>query len=221
MESLKINLFSPCEKCGDCCGTPCDLIPSNLEPLLDKFQMTLEEFYKQYLIALLVAHEKDPRVALMMVPVLCDSNGVSEQKYLADSEYISKKGGSFKCIFLENNLCKIHDIIPFGGKFLECHKMTGSVDLQLYKSQYFIFWANNQHLFEIVFPGFDCIYSKLIKVFEDKRRLRGRFPRTVKPMKIPGYSELVEKGNQIIRDELFPLFNEKPPVGGFAVYTID
>jgi Fe-S-cluster containining protein len=54
MTDLKINNFNECQQCGECCKTPCDLIPSDLPLLLKKFDMSLPEFFKEYLIAIVL-----------------------------------------------------------------------------------------------------------------------------------------------------------------------
>ena len=75
MSELKINEFKECQKCGECCKTPCDIIPSDLPKILNDFNMSFKTFFKKYLIALLIASPKYADEVLMMVPVKVDSNG--------------------------------------------------------------------------------------------------------------------------------------------------
>ncbi|MEA3272960.1 MAG: YkgJ family cysteine cluster protein [Patescibacteria group bacterium] len=207
---MKIRKFDECQQCGECCKTPCDLIPENLSGLLKKFNMDLSSFFRSYLIALPVASPQFAEEILMMVPVRVSSSGDRSPKFLADNEYLNSAG---QCIFLKNEKCAIHDIKPFGGKFMVCGKMTGSVDIQLDKKHYFAFWKNNQHLFEEIFPGFNDIYSKLENIYQRKNLLL----KTVG--KNNEYNKLHQEQNKKISKELFPLFNGQGPINGLAVLT--
>lgn len=207
MNELSINKIGECRQCGDCCKTPCDIIPTDLPPLLDKFQMSLSDFYKKYLIALIIASPKYSDEILMMVPVRVNSQGVRYPKYLADNEYLNALG---QCIFLKDNKCFINDLKPYGGRFLICEKMAGSVPIQLGKSQYFAYWANNQHLFEIVFPGYDSIFSELKPIYTRMNQLHIEGRRQE-------YNRSLQARAEIITTKLFPLFNNNPPIGEWKV----
>lgn len=208
MSDIKINSFNPCQQCGECCKTPCDLIPSDLPPLLEKFKMDLPDFFKKYLIALIVASPKYADEILMMVPTRVGTTGGRPEKFLADTEYLQSKG---QCIFLENNRCGIHELKPFGGRFLQCAKITGSVSIQLSKNQYFAYWVNNQHLFELIFPGFEVISSELNTIFKRKNDIFTNQGKTLE------YDRLHQEQVTIIAEKLFPLFNNKNPIKGFSV----
>lgn len=212
MDDLKINNFNECQQCGECCKTPCDFIPSDLPPLLKKFNMSLPDFFKKYLIALIIASPKYSNEVLIMVPVRVNSNGNRSPKFLADNEYLESQG---KCIFLENNKCSIHELKPFGGRFLQCPKITGSVSIQLLKSQYFAYWVKNQHLFELIFPRFGEIFNELNKIFQRKNEI------FAKQGKTPEYDQLHQIQVNIISQKLFPLLNNSEPTKGFKVLHND
>lgn len=207
MDELSINKIGECQQCGNCCKTPCDIIPTDLQPLLKKFQMNMSDFYKKYLIALIIASPKYSDEILMMVPVRVNSQGVRCLKYLADNEYLNTPG---QCIFLKDNKCSINDLKPYGGRFLICEKMTGGVSIQLGKNQYFAYWANNQHLFEIVFPGYKSIFNELKAIYIRMNQLH-----------IEGRRQEYDSGLQaraeIITTKLFPLFNNSSPIKGWKV----
>ncbi len=208
MTDLKINSFNECQQCGDCCKTPCDLIPSDLIPLLQQFDMSLPEFFKKYLIALIIASPKYADEVLMMVPVRVDSTGNRIKKFLSDNEYLNTQG---KCIFLRENKCSINESKPFGGRFLQCPKITGSVEIQLHKNQYFAYWAYNQHLFELIFPGFSEIFHELKVIFQRKNEIMAKQGETIE------YKQLHQEQVNIIAQKLFPLFNNSEPKGSFSV----
>jgi len=212
MSDIKINAFNPCQQCGECCKTPCDLIPSDLPPLLEKFKLNLPDFFKKYLIALIVASPKYAEEVLMMVPVKVDASGNRTKKFLADTEYLQTKG---QCIFLKKKQCGIHKLKPFGGCFLQCAKITGSVSIQLSKNQYFAYWVNNQHLFEYIFPGFENIFSELNTIFQKKNDIFAKLGNT------PEYKQLNQQQVNIITEKLFPLFNNSKPLNGFSVLHND
>lgn len=207
MNNLPIIQFKECQQCGECCGTPCDIIPSDLPPLLERFQMNLADFYKRYLIALIIKSPKYTGEILMMVPVRVNSQGVRYPKYLADKEYLDNCRGN--CIFLRDNKCSIHDIKPYGGKFLKCARMTESAPIDLGKSQCFGYWYNNQHLFEIVFPGYTEIYRDIKENF----RQMAQYINTGRQQDA---DRLWQPLRDIISNRLFPLFNGSPPVNGWA-----
>ncbi len=212
MIDIKINNFNPCQQCGECCKIPCDLIPSDLPPLLKKFNMSLPDFLKKYLIALIIASPKYADEVLMMVPARVDSLGNRTKKFIADNECLETKG---KCIFLERNKCSIHELKPFGGRFLLCAKITGSVSIQLSKNQYFAYWVHNQHLFESIFPGFAKIFDELNAIFQKKNEI------FAKQGKTPEYEQLHQTQVNIIAQKLFPLFNNNGPAKGFRVLRND
>ncbi len=212
MSDIKINNFNPCQQCGECCKTPCDLIPSDLPLLLDKFDMPLPDFFKKYLIALIVASPKYADEVLIMVPVRIDASGNRPKKFIADAEYLQTQG---QCIFLNKNQCGIHEQKPFGGRFLQCAKITGSVSIQLSKNQYFAYWVNNQHLFELIFPGVKDISNELNAIFQRKNDIFANQGKT------PEYDQLHQKQINIITEKLFPLFNNSKPVNGFSVLHND
>lgn len=206
MINPKIHSFEACKRCSECCKTPCDIIPSDLPPLLEKFGLDLKSFYKKYLISLIVASPKFSDEVLMMVPVRMDSAGNRTSKFLADQEYLNTPG---HCVFLKNNECSIHVVKPFGGRFMVCHKMTGSETIQLDKKHYFAFWRNNQHLFEEIFPGYRDIYKKLNEIYAQKNSTYAKVGRDAE------YNKLHDKQVKIIVEELFLLINGCQPVGGF------
>ncbi len=208
MTDLKINNFNECQQCGDCCKNPCDLIPSDLPPLFEHFDMSLPQFFRKYLIALIIASPEYADEVLMMVPVRVDSTGNRTEKFLADSEYLNTQG---KCIFLRENKCNINELKPFGGRFLQCPKITGSVSIQLYKKQYFAYWVNNQHLFELIFPGFAEIFDELSKIFQKRNTIMA----TQRPS--AEYDQLGQERAKIITQKLFPLFNGSGPNEGTSI----
>ncbi len=212
MNAIKINNFNKCQQCGVCCKVPCDLISSDLPPLLERFNMSLTKFFKKYLIALIIASPKYSDEVLMMVPVRVDSNGNRSPKFLADNEYLETQG---KCIFLKNNKCSIYELRPFGGRFLQCPKMTGNVSMQLSKSQYFAYWVINQHLFEPIFPGFEEIFNELNEIFQRKNKIFATQGKTLE------YDQLHQAQVNIISQKLFPLFNNSTPIKGFGVLHND
>lgn len=197
-----MNEFNECKQCGECCSTPCDLIPSDLPPLLSKFKMGLSEFFKQYLIALLIASPSFSDQILMMVPVRVDAKGNRTNKCLADLEYLNTSG---KCIFLKNNTCLIHDVKPFGGKYLICQKMTESVSIQLHKNHCFAHWKNNQQIFRDIFPEHKKTLSALQEIFGKMNQ------------KNKEYANLRIKRDQLISEELFLLFNKSKAINGYNV----
>jgi Fe-S-cluster containining protein len=159
--------------------------------------MDLSEFYKKYLIALIIASPQYADEVFMMVPVRVNSQGERTSKYLADNEYLNMSG---HCIFLKDNKCSIHNLKPYGGRFLQCEEMTGNVSIQLGKSQYFAYWKDNQHLFETVFPGYEDIFNRLKQIFSQMNLL------FIEKRKRE-YHELKQKTEKIIETELYPLFN--------------
>ncbi len=207
--SLVINNFNNCQQCGDCCKTPCDLIPSDLPDLLKHFGTSLTEFFKRNLIALIIASPNYSDEVLMMVPVRIGLSGNRTKKFLADSAYLNTQG---KCIFLVDNKCSINNLKPFGGRFLQCPKITGSVAIQLRKSQYFAYWVNNQHLFELVCPGFSTIFNELKTIFKRKNEILEK-----QKVKTDEYNQLHQAQVDIITKKLFPLFNNSEPENGFSV----
>jgi len=213
MSELIINEFKTCQQCGECCNTPCDLIPTDLPPLLDKFKMSLPEFFRKFLIALIIASPKYADEVLMMVPVRVDIKGRRDKKFLADKEYLDTHG---KCVFLKNNKCSIHNIKPYGGLFLKCSKITGSIAIQLKKSQYFAYWVNNQHLFNLIFPGFQKIFDELNQIFRKKNNILETQGRAT-----PKYDQLTKVQFDIIEEKLFPLFNNCGPVNGINILFED
>lgn len=207
MESIPIKLHAaPCQSCGECCNIPCDLVPEDLPKIANHFNLSLKEFYKKYLISYLIATPKLSNQILMMLPVKVDDSGVRTNKYLADNEYYNTKG---RCIFLKNNTCTIHSLKPYGGKLYQCHKMTGSFSIQLFKFQYFPYWWINQSLYERIFPGTFAIYAKLDNLHNQMNMIADS--------KNEEYKELDEKRQAIIRGELFPLFNKSEPKGGYRI----
>jgi len=212
MIDFKINNFNECQLCGECCKTPCDLIPTDLVPLLKRFNVSLPEFFKKYLIALIIASPKYADEVLMMVPVKVDSSGNRTKKFLADNEYLETQG---QCTFLQENKCSIHEYKPLGGRFLQCPKITGSVSIQLSKNQYFAYWVHNQHLFELIFPGFAKIFNELNKIFQKKNEI------FTKQGKTPEYDQLHQEQVNIISKKVFPLFNGYEPIKGFEVLHND
>ena len=210
MSEIKVNKFSECQQCGECCKTPCDIIPENLPPLLEKYDMDLTSFFKKYLIALIIASPKYSDEILMMVPVRVDNRGIRNKKFLADNEYLDTQGA---CIFLENGKCTIHNLKPFGGKLLLCPKMTGSETVQLPKSQYFAYWASNQQLFEIIFPGYNTVFEELKSIF-DRMNYLNKLDKNVD--RDNEYNELAGKRIDIISNKLFPLFNNSFPIRSFT-----
>jgi len=203
-----INSFNECQLCGDCCKTPCDLIPSDLPPLLKHFGTSLPEFFKKNLIALVIASPKYSDEVLMMAPVRMGPSGIRVSKYLADSRYLNAQS---KCIFLVENKCSINNFKPFGGRFLQCPKMTGSISIQLRKSQYFAYWVNNQHLFELIFPGFSEIFRELQTIYKRKNEIFEK-----QKTKTKDYDQLHLEQVSIIAKKLFPLFNNREPEDGFS-----
>lgn len=198
--------MNKCQQCGDCCRkNPCDIIPYDLLPLLDRFKMNLRRFYEEYLIALMIKppHSLDVPI-FMMVPVKVDSQGKRYPKYLADIEYIDSQKGP--CIFLKDNKCSIHDLKPYGGRLLECKKMTGGVSNKLSKNQCLNFWVNSQHLFEKIFPGFTNTYKEL-KVFFIKIQQVHSVGRLQEP-------KILSESEKGILEKLYLLFNGIPPVQG-------
>ena len=208
MTEITIYDFDECQQCGMCCHTPCDIIPSDIPHLLNHFQMPLQDFFKKYLIALLIASPRYSDEILMMVPVRADTNGNRSSKLIADKDYLNLKG---PCIFLKNGKCTINECKPFGGRFLLCSKITGSVSIQLSKSQYFDYWAKNQHLFEQVVPGYMNIYNELKIIFEKMNYIYEKQGKTSE------YDQLHEQLGAIISQKLYPLFNGTKPINGYSV----
>ncbi len=204
-----LNGFNACQQCGDCCKTPCDLIPSDLPILLKHFDTSLPEFFKKNLIALIIASPQYSDEVLMMVPVRVGPTGERTKKLLSDSEYLNTPG---KCIFLVENKCSINNFKPYGGRFLECSKITGSVSIQLRKSQYFAYWVNNQHLFELIFPGYSKIFHELTRIFKTKNEIREQ-----QKAKTSEYNQLHQEQVNIISKNIYPLFNNSGPENGFPV----
>ncbi|WP_315112949.1 hypothetical protein [Clostridium intestinale] len=159
---LVVNKFNECDMCGECCKTPCDLIPEDLELLMNKFDLSLKELFEKYLIVLPTVCGEKSDIIFRMVPVKVNKiNNKRINKDFVDNDYMTIQG---KCIFNnDNNMCTINDIKPLGGKMLICSKMTGSSNVQLKDSGYFAHWYNNQHLFKDFIPD----YSKL----EEARKL--------------------------------------------------
>lgn len=206
-----MNNIKPCQQCGECCKkAPCDIIPSDLPPLLKYFDMGLADFFKKYLIALMVASPKHADQVLMMVPVRVNSQGNRAEKFLADGEYLVTQGN---CIFLEERNCTIHEIKPFGGKILECSKMMGGNSRQLAKKDYFEYWKNKQSLFQEIFPEYKKIFLELKKIYKRKNSLLDNFGKNEE------YNKLHHKQEIILTEKLFPLFNNNSPVGGIRVLT--
>ncbi len=233
MSEFKINGFNDCLKCGECCAnTPCDLIPADLSLLLDKFNMSLQDFFQEYLIGLIIGSSKMPDVILMMMPVKVDKNGHRIKKYLADLEYCRDTPG--QCIFLDKNkVCSIHDCKPHGGDFLLCQKMTnGPENIQLKKEQYFIYWYHNQYLFDDIFPGFQDIFDQLNQIYKKKyiigieaNKLSQKFKQSSSSYTTQDeqrYQQLEYEFRQhektetaLITNQVFPLFNGREPVDGY------
>jgi hypothetical protein len=185
------------------------MIPGDLPPLLDKFGMNLADFYKKYLTAIIIRSPRYVHRILMMAPVKVNSDGVRYPQYLADKEYLHSEG---HCIFLKDNRCAINDMKPYGGRFMECGKVTGHYPLFLGKSQSFPYWYDNQHLFDLIFPGFNSISAELKKIYDE-----------IQPLYIEGKVRQIvfqiEAANELIKTKLFPLFNNSLPVGGFEVFS--
>ncbi len=209
MTELKINSFNECQQCGVCCKNPCDIIPSDLPSLLKQFKMSLPDFFEKYLIALLIASPQYADEVLMMVPVKVDSNGNRTEKFLADQKYLNNKG---MCIFLKENECSINVIKPFGGRFLQCKKITGSVQIQLQKKQYFAYWHNNQHLFELIHPGFLKLFNELKNIFQRKNEILSK-----KNKANNRYNRLSRQQSKIMEQKMYPLFNNRKPEDGYSV----
>ena len=203
---FSINKFNKCKRCGECCKIPCDIIPDDLPPLLDRFKMDLQDFFKKYLIALLVtALPEKLDLILVMVPVSIDSVGNRDARYLADKEYLDSVDSKQRhCIFLKDNNCSIYNIKPYGGCFLNCLRMTGSKSIQLSKSQYFPYWARNQQLFDIVFPGFNNIFNELSGIAKKIRQFR-------KENNNEEITKLAHYRKEVMVTKLFLLFNKKQP----------
>lgn len=204
---LQINDIEDCQRCGNCCNTPCDLIPSDLPPLLNRFDMQLPDFFKEYLISLIITSPQFDDWILMMVPVRVDANLKRSPKYLADNEYINMKRN---CIFFDKSNCKINDIKPHGGRLLTCGKMTGSVSIYIIKQFAYAYWKQNQHLFDLIFPGYLEIYKKLQTIVEKKNEIYQRFKRYTDE-----YKNLSMQQRDIFETRIFPLFNNAPPTNGF------
>lgn len=87
--------------------------------------------------------------------------------------------------------------------------------IQLSKSQYFAYWVHNQHLFELIFPGFAKIFDELNTIFQRKNVIFAKQGRTTE------YEQLHKTQVNIIAQTLFPLFNNNGPVKGFSVLYND
>jgi Fe-S-cluster containining protein len=209
MTELRIAGFKACQQCGNCCKTPCDLVPADLPPLLSSSGMRLDEFFRKHLIALIVAAPEYANEALMMVPVGVDAGGQRPKKLLADKEYVESKG---PCIFLRNGKCSIHAQKPHGGRFLTCAKMTGTVSIQLGKSQYYAYWAKNQHLFDIIVPGYLGTFEKIDAICSEMNRIPGR------ERKGKAYTDLSKEREQLWVEAVYPLFNDAPPALGPCIF---
>jgi Fe-S-cluster containining protein len=208
MTDLKINEFSACQQCAECCSIPCELIPSDLPPLLKQFGASLPGFFREYLIAMFVGSRSCADVVLMMTPVKLDAAGHRMKKLLADNEYSQAAG---KCVFLSGNTCRIHELKPLGGRSLQCHKMTGSVKASSNWNQFFAHWFYNQHLFDMILPGVAEVFGELRLVFQRMSQAAVWYGYAAE------YYRLQQERDAIIAHKLFPLFNGSGPGGGFAV----
>jgi len=208
MADLKINDLGACEQCAECCNIPCELIPSDLPPLLKQSGVSLPEFFRERLIAMIIGSRSCADVVLMMAPVKLDAAGHRIQKLLADNEYYHTPG---RCIFLRENKCGINEFKPYGGRFLQCYKMTGSVTIRSYWDQYFAHWFYNQHLFEMILPGCAAVFGELRSVFQRMSQAAAWYGYAAE------YYQLQQARDALIARRLFPLFNGRGPRGGFVV----
>ncbi|MCX7827026.1 MAG: YkgJ family cysteine cluster protein [Verrucomicrobiae bacterium] len=208
MAEPTINDLGACQQCGECCRIPCELIPSDLPPLLRQFGMSLPEFFQERLIAMLIGSRACADVVLMMVPVKRSTAGERFNKLLADNEYAHAAG---TCVFLVEKKCAIHQFKPRGGRLLQCHKITGSVTIRSPWDWYFAHWFYNQHLFEMILPGIAGVFGELRSVFQQMSRAAAWYGYGAE------YYQWQRERDGIIAHRLFPLFNGAGPRGGFFV----
>lgn len=205
---MKINEYE-CKMCGKCCRyMPCELIPTDIPVLLQRFQMSFKEFFMKYLIAIPCTCGDKADVILRLSPVrvkACKRYNI----YIENQDYVDDVEKEGECVFLQDNKCLINDIKPFGGKFMKCSKMTGGLTLQLTNSQYFIYWYNNQQIFyelsdeiEMYLKKAENLYSKAdhyYELFEKSKRSSSEL--------IESYEKYSFEAERIMKEDVVAAFN--------------
>jgi len=122
-----------CKQCGKCCQHPCALEPNDLEKISDYLNITIEELIDKYLI--LDYWMTTEESLYYFTPKRVGDNGT---KIASFSWAFSDKS----CMFLENNLCKIHDVKPRGGREWIC----GMEEEPYSKHEAGMLWKGNKYL---------------------------------------------------------------------------
>lgn len=122
-----------CKKCGECCKRyPCALEPKDLKRISNFLNITKKELIKKYLI----------------LDYWVESTGslylYSPKRITDNNDRIASFSWAFSsdpCIFLENNLCKIHDVKPRGGREYIC-----GIENTYSKYEAGVLWKENKYL---------------------------------------------------------------------------
>lgn len=107
-----------CKKCGECCRRhPCSLHPGDLSKVANFLGLSVQETIHKYLIWSNDTMLDDCDYKFYLRPITI-GEVKDKQNIITYIFYLSGR-----CIFLDEttNLCKIHPVIPKGGKMWSCY----------------------------------------------------------------------------------------------------
>jgi Fe-S-cluster containining protein len=219
---LPLNLLDGCQQCGECCKAgPCGTYPSDLPPMLERYDMGLPDFFREYLAAVPVGYPHWQYTLLEMVPRFVEAGETVRRSYLA---LRSTEAHPRRCVFIDGVRCTIQDIKPTSARRFYCAKMTGTIPVGD-TNQRRPFWDANQHLFEILWPGYLAARRELVALENEAWRfLEKPAAGTTEPRVRAGaeqeLAEVWKRRGAVWAVRLVPLFRaaqgEEPPevVGG-------
>ena len=141
-----------CKRCADCCETyPCNLEPEDIEKIATYLKLSIKEFIKEYLII-----DFTERHEHYIIPRRRSDRHNTHHYVEASYDWAWSKS---PCTFLRHrngqSMCKIHNVIPRGGKEYECNVYRSA---SMIKKQFADIWTSDLglKLLHIAWNGETC-----------------------------------------------------------------
>jgi Fe-S-cluster containining protein len=187
------SYFAECTNCGDCCHTPGDLLPEQVDILANHFRLDRRQLFDKYMVLQIFAPDPGAPPAFLVSPVKSDRNGKRLPQKIVDRAYLDIK--HLDCIFRDqaSNSCSVHDVKPFACGFLVCAKATRANPILLNNLFFYHRWIDSLDIIFSVYPGLQLLHKQLTEIalrfsrlekqktqaIEERNRVTGLAVRTI------------------------------------------
>jgi len=191
------------------------MLPQDLPALLRTYDMSLARFFGKFLVARVIGPPNWPCLLLEMAPAQVHPSGRRQSPFLPGTAEDRDDG---HCIFYEEAAgCLVHAAKPTGGRVFRCPDMTGAAPIFINKAMRAPYWNANQHLFEVLFPGYGSLHAQMRPLYLRARSCWTSDPQTARPRPVTGRESEAKtidgEIKEFILQRMAPLLQQEPRDG--------